>query len=262
MLLKAGDGFGMRGRPGLETLRVVLLLVLAGAIWAALRWTRYPGGRGFAFGSTYADDRRDLAQARSKLREAERAGHDRVSRARNSLQAAETRHRESVRARQRRIAALLAPGPGSLERRLGGLALHTHVLRAGTEEIRLDGLRVRFEGSAKFHYIYLTRAGGKVSKHEYAPELHEEDEVRGFAVDIENAVVTETERLAKYKDEMERLKEELQQAIDDTTEQDSARERLDQVTQEQQQDDRIEQARLELEQARDRWQSLTGRRPR
>ncbi|WP_159058913.1 hypothetical protein [Streptomyces caeruleatus] len=81
------------------------------------------------------------------------------------------------------------------------------------------------------------------------------------AVQVPARTVDEAEFLEKREADEARLKEELELARGDTSDQDAARERLSQVTLEQQQDPRPEHARRELEAARDRWQALTGRRP-
>ncbi|MFF8590750.1 hypothetical protein ACF061_04800 [Streptomyces sp. NPDC015220] len=239
----------------------MLLLVLVAVVWVAWRCRTYPGGWRYAFDSAHADDRNDLARARRNARETEREGRQRVSRAQSAVNDAEARQRQRVRSLRSRIADARRSDAGRLLQRLGDLALYEHVLKAKEEEIPLDGLRADFESSPKLHYVYVTRAGGRRSKYEYAPELHEEDDVRGFALHIGNAALKEAEFRAGRQAEIHELEEELQRVREDTAEQDTARQRLAEVTEEHEQDERIKQARLELEEARDRWQALTGRRP-
>ncbi|MFE4362375.1 hypothetical protein [Kitasatospora sp. NPDC056800] len=58
-----------------------------------------------------------------------------------------------------------------------------------------------------------------------------------------------------------RAEADLREAVEDTAEQEEARRRLADVLARQKADTRIPGARRELDEARDRWQRLTGRRP-
>ncbi|MHA6760177.1 hypothetical protein [Streptacidiphilus sp. PAMC 29251] len=239
------------------------LLVLPLAIGAYVGWQmyRYPGGWAYAFGAAYTAERKSLAKARRRVRGLERDDHRERSGAETKVRNAEARYRRRIRAIDRRLSTLRQPGRGILLEQLGDLVLHKHVLLVKGEVVPLAGLRVRFEEAKRNHHIYVTRPDGRVRFESFPHELHEEGEVRRFAVRIENEAAAEKTFLERCEDEMAEAEIALQQARADTSAQETARAQLAQVTERQQADSRIEIARSELEAEHERWQAVTGHRP-
>ncbi|WP_406300818.1 hypothetical protein OG948_57365 (plasmid) [Embleya sp. NBC_00888] len=92
-------------------------------------------------------------------------------------------------------------------------------------------------------------------------QFFDEDRVRDFAVEIQNAVADENDFRSHLPAWLEQRQEELAEARQDTTSLDAARRRLSQVLARQSRDPRRKEALDELSGACDRWQELTGRRP-
>lgn len=108
---------------------------------------------------------------------------------------------------------------------------------------------------------YLTQPSGKVRYESYPREEHEEEEVRRFAVRIENEVAEENTFRRQLKRLIAEAEVELGEAQNDTESHEAARLRLAEVSKQQQKDKRVAEARSELEAARERWHAVSGRRP-
>ncbi|MFJ6479441.1 hypothetical protein ACIQK6_04705 [Streptomyces sp. NPDC091682] len=141
---------------------------------------------------------------------------------------------------------------------------------SGTRSIALTGMEVRFELGQKNHSVYCTDADGHVYRAKYphrpsSPEdgeqLFDEDQVRDFAVTIQNTIAQENlfrARLPLQLKEAESKREEVQA---DTNELDAARERLQKLRQRNRTDPRGEAVETRLEEASRDWERLTGRIP-
>ncbi|MEU7489594.1 hypothetical protein [Streptomyces sp. NPDC042319] len=257
-----------------DAVRIVVLLVLVGIIWGLRRMYLFPKEWAFAFSRQYADNREDVAQARRRVRELDRKGERQVSTARSELAAHRASYDKKLDALEQRIAALRNPGTGERLARLGDVTLFEHLLtvedEAGTHTIPLAGLAVRFDPGQRNHSIYLTRANGQLIRAKYPhhpppadehDQRFDEDQVRDFAVDIENAVARENSFRARIPQQLAQAQKDLARARKDTTAQDEASERLSQVEARHRDDPRRKEAHAALENARERWKDLTGHLP-
>jgi hypothetical protein len=239
------------------------LLVPVVAIAACVGWRMYrcPGGWAYAFGAAYTAERQSLAKARRGVRELEQGARRERSGAEDQVRNAESQYRQRIRVIERRLRDLRQPGNGTLIEKLGSVVLHEHVVVVKQETVPLAGLRIRFEEAKRDHHIYVTRPDGRVQFESFPHGLHEEGEVRRFAVRMENAVAAEGAFLKHCEGQIAEAEDALVKARTDTGAQEAARARLARVTELQQADLRIEAARSELEAERDRWAAITGHRP-
>ncbi|GAB7036070.1 hypothetical protein AB0G35_24315 [Streptomyces sp. NPDC021749] len=245
----------------MDVVRVLLLILIGSAIWVGWRLYSFPGGWGFAFGAQNAGEREHLAAARRKWRDAESSSYRRVTAAKEQEHRAQTLLDARIRSAEKTLQQLRQPGRGELVEERGPMALHRHVLLIAGEEIPLAGLRIRFEQDRKEHHIYATRPDGTVRLTSFPHAAHEEGHVRRFAVGIENAVAEENAFRAQRKALMTQAEKELQKAQADTGARDAARLHVEHTTSLHQHDRRRKAARAELDAARSRWQSLTGKLP-
>lgn len=241
---------------------VLAVAVVAAAAYVGWRLFHYPGGWDFAFGAVHAGARDDLDRARRQADILKRESHKELDAAHTGLRRAQHQHREQVRAIERRIAGLLRPGRGSMISRLGDVSLHEHSVLVDDREIPLADLAVRVDHAQHQHFLYLTQPGGKVCLHRYPRGEHDEDTVRRFAVELENAVADENAYRIRAAAQADESETELANVRADTEAQDKARAHIAEVEQRQRRDTRPQRAHKELEAARDRWQQLTGKRPR
>jgi hypothetical protein len=167
-----------------------------------------------------------------------------------------------VRDIERQVIGLLRPGRGTLIGQLGVVVLYQHSVLVDGQEIPLADLVVRLDHAQHHHFLDLTPPGGWVCLQRYPRSDHDEDAVRRFAVQLENAVADENAFRIRAAAQVEQARKELAGVLADTSGQDIARARLTEVEQRQQRDTRRKDAHQELEAARDRWQQLTGKRPR
>ncbi|MGW4890815.1 hypothetical protein ACWEQL_00885 [Kitasatospora sp. NPDC004240] len=242
----------------------MVALVLVAAIGVAWWRRRYPGAWRFAFAGAHSKDRQELDDARG----AHRTGH---GRARTELARAETRvkqadqaHHAAVVAAERAVARLRRPGRGGLVAELGEVALYEHVLVFKDTQMPLAGLAARFElarNSSKM-YIYLTRSDGRVELPDYTGEDFEEEDVRRFSVRIQNAVADENEFRHNREDAIRQAETAADKARADTAAQDKARAHLEAVAARHTDSAELADLDADLEAARDRWEALTGCRPR
>lgn len=262
----------------MEAVRVVALVLLGSASLVAWRRSRYPGGWAFAFSACYAEERADLAGARQEVRGVEKESSRLVAAARARERSESAEHERGLRVLEQKVTALRTPRLGPrLKEPIGELVLHEHALvvssRAGS--IPLAGLTARFESGRQTHSIYLTQPDGRVHRAKYphlplpvsadgvadGPKPFDEEQVRDFAVEIQNAVADEDVFRSHREERLARAQEELAASKEDTASLDAAREHLSQVLDRQGRDPRRKAALAELEAASERWQALTGRTP-
>jgi hypothetical protein len=143
-----------------DLVRVLVVLAVAAAAYIGWRRSRYPGGWDYAFSPDHADARDDLDRARRQAGALDRESRKERNAAHAQLDRAQFRHRERVRAIERRIAALRRPGRGPLVGELGEVTLHEHSVLADGQDIPLAGLTVRLDHAQHQHFMYL----GSVAK--------------------------------------------------------------------------------------------------
>lgn len=254
-----------------------VVFVLLGGVALVLWWrVRYPGGWAFAFGRRYMSNRKDLARARRELREVEKECGRSTTTARKQVMAETARYDRRVKELERAVMSLREPGLGKrLTAPFGELALYQHaVVALGPGAIPLAGLQARFESGRQILSVYLTTPEGRVhrAKYPHRPEpapaderehvrFFDEDQVRDFAVTIQNAVADENVFVSGLPARLERKLEELAEAQQDIARLEAALQHMRRVLAHQSRDPRRKQALLELSGACDRWQELTGRRP-
>ncbi|MGC0314413.1 hypothetical protein [Kitasatospora acidiphila] len=241
----------------------VLLAVLVGG-GAAVAWqlSRYPGGWAYAFGAAFAPDRRRLAAARRTAGHLRRRAKRELTGAQAEVRGAEARYRYEVELAARRVEQLRSPGRGPLLVRLGVLALHQHAVVVGAEELPLAGMTVRVERVDRRHCLHFALPGGRVHRQMFEQGLHSEEEVRRFGNRVVNAVAEENALLKRRHQLVAAAEAELKQVEQRSAAQRSACDRLAELTERQGVDQRPAAAAKALDDARARWQNLTGRLPR
>ncbi|SEG85321.1 hypothetical protein SAMN05216223_11636 [Actinacidiphila yanglinensis] len=244
-----------------DLVRVMVVLAVAAAIYVGWRRSRYPGGWAYAFSPDHADARDDLDSARQRAGALERASRKEARAAQWQLHRERSRHRERVRVIERRIASLRRPGRGGMVASLGEVTLHEHSVVADGREIPLAGLTVRLDHAQQQHFLYLTKPDGWSSIQKFVRTEHDEESVRRFAVQLENAVAEENAFRIRAAAQLEQAEDDLAEARGDTGAQDEARTRIAEVAERHRRDTRRGEADKELQAACDRWQQLTGRRP-
>ncbi|WP_329317901.1 hypothetical protein OIE77_42390 [Streptomyces sp. NBC_01715] len=194
--------------------------------------------------------------------------------AQGAVASAEATYDRRLRTLEQRIAVLRNPGSGARTAGLGELVLFEHLVvvtsGTGSRSIELAGLDVRFEMGQKNHSIYLIDATGQVHRAKYPHhppvadplvQRFDEDEVRDFAVSIQNAVARENSFRARIPQQVKQAEAELAEARADTSALDAAREHLVRAQERNRQDPHRKAAAAALEEARKDWESLTGRIP-
>jgi hypothetical protein len=240
-----------------------LLVVLIGCgVYVGVQSYLYPGGWAYAFGSSYADERRTLAGARRGDRVHKRKARQAMAEAEGQLSGARSQYKRRIRTAERALEAARNPGSGEQVKSLGALTLHRHTLRVGKEEIPLARLKVRLEHSGDKSHLYLTRPSGKVHHEVLQGEEYEDVAVRKFAVAVQNEVVKESKRQKGRKEQVVKREAEVEQARADTAPQELATRRVADLAERQRADPDAEAARLLLEAARERWHSFTHHWPR
>ncbi len=249
------------GEDFMDVIRVLVLLVIGGAIWVGWQLYSYPGGWAFTFGAQHAEERQHLSQARKKERETERSSYRRVAAAKEQEHSAQRLFDERVRRAEQSLEQVSRPGRGELVEKRGAAVLYRHVLLIEDEEIPLARLDVRFEQALRENHIYVRRSDGSVRWTSFPHSAHEENDIRRFTVRIENAVAAENAFRAQQKALIAQGERELKEALADTGARDAARLHVAQATSLHRHDRRRKTARAELDAARKQWQRLTGKMP-
>lgn len=239
-----------------------LLVAIGCAALVGWRVWSYPGGWGRTFAGSHAGERRELAAARQAVRRRQWAARREISGAQMKLRSRTAAYQQRIRSARRRLERLNNPGRGEVVARLGEAVLHEHVVAFEAEALPLAGLGVRCEHSNGKSHLYLTRPNGRVRHEVYPHDEHDEDDVRRFAVQVQNAAADEEDFRLQHTALVEEAEAELEAARADTTAQEEAREHLALVTERHRRDAGLKTALAELESARERWRQASGRRPR
>ncbi|MFK0190944.1 hypothetical protein [Kitasatospora sp. NPDC090308] len=244
-----------------------LLLVLVAVAALVLRQLRrYPGGWRFAFSAEYGAARSDLDRARGELSGLERSARQELSGAQGAVKAAVAAHGRRVRDAEEQVAYLRDPGRGGYRAELGDLCLYEHVLVVSTYEysgdLPLHETAVRSEHTPRASHLYVIGPDGRQHLVTYPAAETPEGHVRQFVVDVHNAIAEAKSFRRDRPAQLREARAELRRATNDTAEQEAARRRLEEVTARQGGDLRIPAARQSRDAAYDRWQQLTGHRPR
>ncbi|MEV7427728.1 hypothetical protein [Streptomyces sp. NPDC091212] len=261
----------------MEAVRVLILVLLCGGGWAAWRRARFPGEWTHTFSARYARERTDLAGARRALRDLEKDARNAQAAARAQIGLERSKYEQRVEELERKVARLQDPGLGAQLTRLGELALYehavVHTVDGRSKVLPLDGLHARFDPGERVHSLYLTQPDGRVCRAKYphrpAPaadqeaslQLFDEEQVRDFEVRIHDAAADENAFRSTLAAQLTQAQEESAEARQDTGQLDSARQRLTEVIDRNRNDPRRKEALTELEEAHDRWETLTQRRP-
>ncbi|MFB7864791.1 hypothetical protein [Streptomyces sp. NPDC056069] len=215
-----------------------------------------------------------MADARGAVRAWKRSKDQAEAKARQDADAVEKARDERLRRLDQRMASLNSPGRGERVQALGELVLFQHVLvvqsPSRTRSIALAGMKVRFEPGQRNYSVYCTDADGHVHRAKYphvpsSPEsdeqLFDEDQVRDFAVTIENTVAQENIFRSRLPGQLKEAQSKWEEAQADTSELDAAQERLRKLRQRNGSDPRGEKMEARLAEASRDWERLTGRIP-
>ncbi|MFF8451852.1 hypothetical protein ACF06Q_29790 [Streptomyces leeuwenhoekii] len=231
--------------------------------WVLQRLVRYPGGWRYAFHEEHRAARGALRDARSAVRQLDRAARRERWQALAGVQRAEWAYRRRIRQVEAELWRLRTPHRGERIGQLGDITLYEHALVVREDEVPLADLQVRFElaRSAHWSYVYLTQPDGRERMERYEDQAHPEDAVRRFTVQIQNAVAA-TDRLQQQRaEEISACEAELRAARKATAPVEAAQEKLAEIRARHDADLELPHARAALEDARSAWADLTGRRP-
>ncbi|MFI8006965.1 hypothetical protein [Streptomyces sp. NPDC086010] len=239
-------------------------VLAAGAGWAAWRALRYPGAPAYAFHRKYRSERGNLAGARGHVRGLRRAALRERGRAWLTAERAERSYRRRIARVEAELRQLRTPKRGRRVERLGRIVLHEHAVLVGPVELPLAGLKVRLEParSGKTWYVYLAEPDGHELMERFSAKEHPEDTVRGFGSRLQNASVKAGRRLDRRGGAIRRLEAELLRARNATGPVEAARAAREETRLRHENRPELPKARAALEDAKDTWQGLTGRRPR
>ncbi|MGW4698953.1 hypothetical protein [Streptomyces sp. NPDC004285] len=255
---------------------MVFALIVCVGVLAGVAWQRYrfPGTWAHAFSPVHADARKAWSAARSAARTWARSAAQGEAKASAAVTAAEKARGERLHRLEDRVAALSSPGRGERVAALGELELFQHVLQvvspSGVRSFALAGLKVRFELGQVNYSVYCADADGHVHRAKYlhrAPvpdsdaELFNEDQVRDFAVTIENTVARENTFRTRLPRQLKEAESKWEEVRADTSEQDAARQRLQNIRQRNRTDPRHEAVEARVKEAAQEWERLTGRIP-
>lgn len=241
----------------------VVILATLGVCWAIGRLVRYPGGWAYAFHEEHHKERQVLKEARKAVRELRGAARRETWQAWAALKQAQWTYRRRVRRAESELEQLRTPHRGACINQLGQIALHEHSVLIGDDELPLAGTHVRFELAHSKHvaYVYLRQPDGQERMEPYQGGEFPEDVVRQFTTQIHNAAVTAHRLQDRRAGDIRTREEELRVAQEATEPIAMAQERLDTTRAHYRADLKLPHARAALDDARIRWQDLTGRSP-
>ncbi|MCX5450272.1 hypothetical protein [Streptomyces nigrescens] len=242
----------------------LVVVVALGVGWLAWRLAQFPGGWAYAFHEQYRADREALEGARGAVRQLNGTARREVQQAQTAVTRAEKAYRSRISRVEAELQQLRMPSRGDHVDQLGQLVLHEHALLIGDDEVPLAGLQVRFDLARSTHvsYVYLTpQPDGRERLERFAGDEFPEDSVRQFSVRIQNAAVTANQLQALRDVDIHKLEAELREAREATEPVETARELLEEMRARHGSDPQLPKARAALDDARDVWQELTGRRP-
>ncbi|MFI9296657.1 hypothetical protein H4W23_01150 [Streptomyces gardneri] len=243
---------------------VLAAVLIGGAAWGVWRLIQYPGGWSFAFAAVHQADRQDLAQARNAVSKVRGTARKEVAVAQKRHERAKQAYEERGESAVRELDRLRRTGCGALAEELGKVSLYEHVATFEGQEIPLAGLAVQFEvaRSTNTTYIYLRASDGLPELAEFDGSQFPEEDVRRFSVRIEKAVAVEEKFRKQLAEAIEIAEAGLEEARADSADMDTARAELEKVTARHEDSAELRKAVGEREEAFDRWEALTGRRPR
>ncbi|MFE2161868.1 hypothetical protein ACFW9M_29185 [Streptomyces lydicus] len=241
----------------------LVFVVAFGVGCVAWRLVQYPGGWAYAFHEQYRADREVLDDARGAVRELKGTARREMRQAQTAVTRAEKAYRSRISRVEAELQQLRTPNRGSHVVQLGQIVLHEHALLVGDDEIPLAGLQVRFDLARSTHvsYVYLTQPDERERMERFAGDDFPEDTVRQFSVRLQNAAVTANQFQALRDGDVHKLETELREARKETQPMEAARELLEETRARHGSDPQLPKARAALDDARDVWQELTGRRP-
>ncbi|MEU3962217.1 hypothetical protein AB0F42_20785 [Streptomyces buecherae] len=248
----------------------------------AYRWASYPGSWAAMFGAEYAKPRGELRRLREELTDARRASAHRLEAATERLRQVRAAYQAEVAGAERRLRGLRDPAPGSRVTWLGRIAVHEEVLRLFDEDGPLDEtgrhrtpasgpstdlplatLTVDCVPSDEPAGMCVTLAAGTSVPYEvcYAHREYPEPNVRQFVSDVRSAVARARDAQAARERHIAAAEADLAAARAATEDVDAARTRVEWVKAAERVDPDIARATDALDEQRDRWQAITGRRP-
>ncbi|MEV7471308.1 hypothetical protein AB0O20_33120 [Streptomyces kronopolitis] len=241
----------------------LVVVVAFGVGCVAWRLMQYPGGWAYGFHEQYRADREALDAARDAVRRLKGTARQEAQHAQTSVTQAEKAYRSRISRVEAELQQLRTPRRGDRVAQLGQITLHEHALLVGDDEVPLAGLHVRFDLARSTHvsYVYLTQPDGRERMECFAGDEFPEDTVRQFSVRLQNAAVTANQLQALRDGDIHKLKAELREAREATEPMDTARELLEETRARHGSDPQLPKAQAALDDARDVWQELTGRRP-
>ncbi|MFJ1795789.1 hypothetical protein [Kitasatospora griseola] len=243
-------------------LLAVLAVLAAGTLGY---WLRYPGAWRYAFGARYADRRRDLDIHRRRLCAVRRTARRAVAAARGTADRATAAHRTRIAAAQSEVDRLRDPGRGTEGQALGALRLCEHKLVLTTDgratDHPLDSVALRAEHAADATHVHLVLPDGRQRELRFPHGEFTKAEVKSFVVAAHDGVARAKSARLDREALLPAAEAALAQVREDTAEVDRAHVRLEEVRAEQDADPTIAEAEQRWEDARDRWQRLTGVRP-
>ncbi|MGG7568726.1 hypothetical protein [Streptomyces sirii] len=241
----------------------LVVVVALGVGYVAWRLVQYPGGWDYAFDEQYGADREALDDARGAVRELKGTARREVRQAQTAVAQAEKAYRSRISRVEAELEQLRTPNRGDHVDQLGQIVLHEHALLVGDDEMPLAGLQVRFDLARSTHvsYVYLTQSDGRDRMERFAEDVFPEDTVRQFSVRLQNAAVTENQLQALRDSDIHKLEAELREARKETEPVETARKLLEGTRARHSSDPQLPKAQAALDDARDVWQELTGRRP-
>jgi hypothetical protein len=206
-----------------EFIRLLVLFAVGGGVYTLWRLYSYPGGWAYAFHPRHAAARGDLDKARRPARDLAREAKKELATAHAGIERADRRHRAVIRSIEREIHNLHHPGRGQEVAELGGLTIHQHAVVKDDREIPLEGLKIHLEHAQHQDFIHLTPTDGDACHESYLRAEHDADDVRRFAMQLENAVAEERSHHARTAKLITQKQGELAQARADTSLHDEAR---------------------------------------
>ncbi|MER5352265.1 hypothetical protein ABT093_18295 [Kitasatospora sp. NPDC002551] len=241
----------------------ILVTVLLAAAAVVLRRRRYPGAWRHTFGPEHRPARRDVGLRRAAVRFLWLRRQWELFRARGGVRSATAAHRRRVRERERRVAELREPGRGELRDELGPLRLHAHVLAVQDgdwkAELPLHEITVYEEAAGR---VSVVDAQGRRHRLAYPAGETSAERVREFVAGANDVIADARASRLLRASLLGEAEAELRGALEDTSEQALAQRRLDETVARWDADPRVPKARQAREDSYDRWEALTGKRPR
>jgi hypothetical protein len=239
-----------------ETVQIVLVVVgvvvLALGAAVAVRVRRY-GGFHAAFNGYLKADRKELAEARARVRSLNKAREAEVAAARTHLDQVTAQRDGRIGQLSSALAELHEPGTGPRVHALGKVAVHTHAVNMGYSWVPLAGARARVQSTGDSAVLYVTDAQGREEMAPFDTRLkdvgdakvsyqgdvvkisqaqkrdYSAEQVMHLATVVNNAAITETQFVEQRPALIEATAAQLQAVTADTSEMDAATVALQQI---------------------------------